>query len=373
VSSPILPAAGNGTGNEEKGETPVASVAAGVNATATINTTAVGNDTANNESTADLADDFQKILRSQQEGLSPEFKNQSPQEKYLKALSSLNKCSLVGMNDKGMAKAMHQTSRTPESWLQTYLQSMEQDSTLASPNLVRDREDFADCQDVRKYLGENTQLITFCEKVVAATSPSFLKEHVMPSAMMRKCAEDPIQARSLIDHSTNARECDLKNEDRHNMLANYFAMANPIGEGTRLSGSSVDSRIPTKKLECVDTDEGKERMPPPIVTCPFSLKEKLLALDDTQAKGLNRLRSEFAPHVNELLKMVHDDFDDEDTKSKKIHAKHPAPAQHGSNIYPGARQFIRILDFRALPVPVGSLEFILPGFYPTRALPQLAA
>ena len=50
------------------------------------------------------------------------------------------------------------------------------------------------------------------------------------------------------------------------------------------------------------------------------MKEKLLALDDTQAKGLNRLRSEFESHENELLKMVHDEFDDEETKSKKIHA-----------------------------------------------------
>jgi hypothetical protein len=219
-----LPAAGNGTGNEEKGETSSTSVA-GVNATTTINTAAVGNDTADNESVADLADDFQKIPRSKQDGLSPEFKNQSPKEKCLRALSSLSEHSLIGMNDKGMAKAMHLTSRTPESWLQTYLQSMEQDSTLASPNLVRDLEDFSDCQDTRKHLCENMQLITFGEKVVAVTSPSFLKEHAMPSAMMRKCAEDLIQARSLIDHGTNAREHDLKNEDRCNMLANYFAMA----------------------------------------------------------------------------------------------------------------------------------------------------
>jgi hypothetical protein len=316
-----LPAAGNSTGNEEKGETPLASVA-DVNATTTINAAAVGNDTADDESVADLADDFQKILRSKQDGLSPEFKNQSPQEKYLRALSSLSKHSLTGMNDKGMAKAMHQMSRTPESWLQPYLQSMELDSTLASPHLVRELEDFSDCQDTRKYLGENMQLITFGEKVVAVTSPSFLKERATPSAMMRKCAENLIQARSLIDHGTDAREHDLKSEDRYNILANYFAMANPIGEGTHLSGSSIDSRVPTKKLECVDTDEGMERTPPPIVTCPFSLKEKLLALDDARAKGLNRLRSEFTSHENELLKMVHDDFDDEDAKSKKIHAVH---------------------------------------------------
>jgi hypothetical protein len=102
-----LSAAGNSTGNEEKGETPLTSVA-GVNATTTINTAAVGNDTADNESIADLADDFQKTMRSKQGGLSPEFKNQSPQEKYLRALSSLSKCSLTGMNDEGMAKAIHQ-------------------------------------------------------------------------------------------------------------------------------------------------------------------------------------------------------------------------------------------------------------------------
>jgi hypothetical protein len=72
VSSPILPAAGNGTGNEEKGETPLTSV-------------------------ADLADNFQKILRSQQEGSSPELKNQSPQEKCLRALSTLDDHSLMRM------------------------------------------------------------------------------------------------------------------------------------------------------------------------------------------------------------------------------------------------------------------------------------
>ena len=325
VHSPNLAAAGNSTGNEEKGGTPLASVA-GVNATTTIDTAAVGNDTADNEGIDNLADNFQKILRSNQDGLSPEFKNQSPQEKYLRALTSLNKYSLTGMKDRDMAKATHQTSRTSESWLLTYLRSMEQDSTLAPPSLVLDLKEFSDCQDIRKYLGENMQLITFGDKVVAVTSPSFIKEHVMPSAVMRKCAEDLIQARSLIDHGTDAREHDLKSEDRYNILANYFAMANPIGEGTRLGGSSINSRIPTEDSEYIDTDAGMETTPPPIVTCPFSLKEMLLALDDTQAKGLNRLRSEFESHENELLKMVHDEFDDEETKSTKIHAVHKQTA-----------------------------------------------
>jgi hypothetical protein len=71
-----LSATGNGTGNEEKGEIPLTSVA-GVNAMPATSTTAFGNDTVNNESVADLADNFQKVLRSKEEGLSPELKNQS--------------------------------------------------------------------------------------------------------------------------------------------------------------------------------------------------------------------------------------------------------------------------------------------------------
>ena len=229
VHPPNLSVAENSTGNEETGATPLTSVD-GVNAPTTID------DTADDEGIDNLADNFQKISRSNQDGLSPEFKNQSPQEKCLRAPTSLNKCSLTGMKDEELARAMHQTSKTPESWLLTYLRCMEQDSTLAPPSLVRDLEEFSDCQDTRKHLGENMQLTTFGDKVVAATSPSFIKEHAMPLAMMRKCAEDLIKARSLIDftptssNTEGTREHDLKSEDRCGTLANYFAVANPIGE-----------------------------------------------------------------------------------------------------------------------------------------------
>jgi hypothetical protein len=202
VSSPILPAAGNGTGNGEKGETPLTSVD-GVNAANAISTTAVGNDAVNSESVAELADNFQKILRSEQEGLSPELKNQSPQEKCLRALSTLDNHSLMRAKDREMAKAIHQSSKTSESWLQTYLQSVAPESTLTPAKLVQDLKEFSECQDTRKYLDENMQLVTSGDKVVVVTSPDFLKEHyVMPLGMMRKCAKDLIEKRTLMDYGT---------------------------------------------------------------------------------------------------------------------------------------------------------------------------
>ena len=94
LSSPTLSAAGNGTDNKERGEIPLTSVD-GLNAATTIDTTAVGNDTVNSGSVAELADNFRKILRSEQEGLSPELRNQSPQEKYLRALSTLEPHALM--------------------------------------------------------------------------------------------------------------------------------------------------------------------------------------------------------------------------------------------------------------------------------------
>ena len=78
---------------------------------------AVGNDT-DQDCVANLTDHFQKILRTEQEGLSPELTNQSPQEKHLRALSLLDKHSLGRMKDKELAKAVHQASKTEESWLQ---------------------------------------------------------------------------------------------------------------------------------------------------------------------------------------------------------------------------------------------------------------
>ena len=132
----------------------------------------------------------------------------------MRALATLNKNSLMRMQNKDLAKAIHQTSKTPESWLQTYLQSVAQESTLASASLLQDLKDFSDCQDTRKYLDENLQFVTFGEKVVAVTSPGFLKEHVKPSAMMRKCSKHLIQARCLIDYNTEEGVYDLKDEDR---------------------------------------------------------------------------------------------------------------------------------------------------------------
>jgi hypothetical protein len=208
-SSSTASAAGNGTGNKGKSEIPLTSVA-GLNAATVIDTTAVGNDTVNNGSVAELADNFQKILRSEQEGLSPELKNQSPQEKYLRALSTLEHHSLMRVTDRNMAKAIHQSSKTPESWLQTYLQSMVPESTLATAELVQDLKEFSECEDIRKYLDENMQLVTFGDKVVVVTSPGFLKEHVVPSAMMRQCAEDLIEKRTLFGYTHLAVNLQLR-------------------------------------------------------------------------------------------------------------------------------------------------------------------
>jgi hypothetical protein len=105
-----LPVAGNGTGNEEKGESPLTSGAC-VNAAPATSAIAVGNETAHAGSIVDLADNFLKTLRAEQEGLSPEFKNQSPQEKCLRALATPNKNSLTRMQNKDLAKAIHQASK----------------------------------------------------------------------------------------------------------------------------------------------------------------------------------------------------------------------------------------------------------------------
>ena len=299
LSSPTWSAAGNSTDNKERGEIPLTSVD-GLNAATTIDTTAVGNDTVNSGSVAELADNFRKILRSEQEGLSPELKNQSPQEKYLRALSTLEHHSLMRVTDRNMAKAIHQSSKTPESWLQTYLQSMAPESTLASAELVQDLKEFSECEDIRKYLDENMQLVTFGDKVVVVTSPDFLKEHVMPSAMMRQCAKDLIEKRTLLDLGNNEISYDLQDEDRYNILANYFTMASASGEegGVYYSGSRIRSRIKTKDDSeddrgVWDTDMLKEDTSLSTLMFPFTLKEKLVALEDTQAKGLKSLRSEF--------------------------------------------------------------------------------
>jgi hypothetical protein len=202
LPSPALPAAGNGTGNKDQGENPLTS-GVGVNATPTTTTTNAGNGTVYTESMSDLADEFQKVLRAEQEGLSPELKNQSPQEKHLRSLALLNKYTLMGMKDEEQTKAIHYAFKVSNSWLQTYLQSMAQEKTLAPVRLVQDLKDVSDSQDVRKYLDENLQHVTFGDKVVAVTSPGFLLEHAKPPVMMRKCAIDLIKARSLMDYSTD--------------------------------------------------------------------------------------------------------------------------------------------------------------------------
>ena len=323
-SSSTVSAAGNGTGNKEKGETPLTPVA-GLNATTAIDTTAVGNDTVNNEHIADLAENFQKILRSEQKGLAPELKNQSPQEKYLRALSTLDNLSVLRMEDRDTAKAVFQASKTSESWLQAYVQSISPESTLAPAQLMQDLKDFSECQDIRKYLDENMQLVTFGDKVVVVTSPGFLKEHVMPSAMMRKCAKDLIEKRTLLDYGTKETCYFLQDEDRYNILANYFTTATAGGEegGVYYSGSRIRSRIETKDDSeidrgVIDTDMLNEDTSPSTLMVPFTLKEKLVALEVTQAKGLKSLRSEFQSHEDQLLKMVVNDLDDSKEQSEKI-------------------------------------------------------
>ena len=289
-SSSTASAAGNGTGNKEKGEIPLTSVA-GLNAATVIDTTAVGNDTVNNEHIADLADNFQKILRSEQKGLAPELKNQSPQEKYLRALSTLDNLSVLRMEDRNTAKAVFQASKTSGSWLQAYVQSISPESTLAPAQLMQDLKEFSESQDLRKYLDENMQLVTFGDKVVVVTSPDFLKEHAMPSAMMRKCAKDLIENRSLMDYGTGESEYYLQDEDRYNILANYFTMASPSEEdkGAHHSGSRISRRIRTKELgtEDTDTNMSEKAISPSTLIMPFTLEEKLVALEDTRAKGLS--------------------------------------------------------------------------------------
>ena len=332
LSSPTLSAAGNGTDSKERGEIPLTSVD-GLSAATTSDMTAVGNDTVNSESVAELADNFQKILHSKQEGLSPELRNQSPQEKYLRALSTLEQYSLIRVADRNMAKAILQSSKTSESWLQTYLQSMALESTLASAELVQDLKEFSECEDIRKYLDENMQLVTFGDKVVVVTSPDFLREHVMPSAMMRQCAKDLIEKRTLMDYGNNEISYDLQDEDRYNILANYFTVASASEEGgVHYSGSRIRHRIKTKK-DCFthtedsdgeggvwDTDMSSEDTTPSTLMVPFTLKEKLVALEVTQAKGLKLLRSEFQSHEDQLLKMVVNDLDGEKEQSEKIAA-----------------------------------------------------
>ena len=73
-------------------------------------------------------------------------------------------------------------------------------------------------------------------------------------------------------------------------------------------------------MEDADAHVTEEARTPPIIISPFTLKEKLVALDDTQARGLKRLRSEFQSHEDKLLKMVYNEFDDADAKSEKISA-----------------------------------------------------
>jgi hypothetical protein len=66
-------------------------------------------------------------------------------------------------------------------------------------------------------------------------------------------------------------------------------------EGHHLNGCILERLLRTEDnvMETEDTDvHGTGAVTPPIVIRPFTLKEKFLALDDTQAKGLKRLRSD---------------------------------------------------------------------------------
>jgi hypothetical protein len=159
---------------------------------------------------------------------------------------------------------------------------------------------------------------------VVVTSPDFLKEHAMPSAMMRKCAKDLIEARSLLDYNAGESEHYLQDEGRYNILANYFTVASTIEEegGTHFNGSRLRRRVRTKDndVEDADTNVAEETTSPPTLMVPFTLEEKLVALEDTQAKGLHRLRSEFQSHEDQLVKMVINDLDDEKEQPEKITA-----------------------------------------------------
>ena len=106
---------------------------------------------------------------------------------------------------------------------------------------------------------------------------------------MRKCTKDLIEARSLLDYNTGQSEYFLQDEGRYNILVNCFTMASTIEEegGTHFNGSRLRRRIRTEDNEVrnTDTNMAEEATSPPILMVPFTLEEKLVALENTQAKG----------------------------------------------------------------------------------------
>ena len=119
-----------------------------------------------------------------------------------------------------------------------------------------------------------------------------------------------------MDYGTGESEYYLQDEDRYNILANYFTMASPSEED---KGDRISRRIRTKELDTEDTDTNvsEKAISPSTLIMPFTLEEKLVALEDTRAKGLKCLRSEFQSHEDQLLKMVVNDLDGEKEQSEK--------------------------------------------------------
>jgi hypothetical protein len=145
-----------------------------------------------------------------------------------------------------------------------------------------------------------------------------------------------------MDYGTGESEHYLQDEDRYNMLANYFTMARTSEEegGVHYSGSRIRRRIRTKDHfaedggvpEDADTNVLEEDTFPSTLMVPFTLKEKLVALEVARAKGLECLRSEFQSHEDQLMKMVVNDLDDSKEQSEWLRVA------HGGSGWGGARR-----------------------------------
>ena len=94
----------------------------------------------------------------------------------------------------------------------------------------------------------------------------------MPSAMMRKCAKDLIEKRTLLDYGTGETVYHLQDEDRYNILANYdtspwLAPVRKSEESTTVDLASVvvfEQKTNFRKLEVSGTPicQRKIRVPP---------------------------------------------------------------------------------------------------------------
>ena len=217
---PVQPERGNAPASSKMtvlGDT--SQIGTGGNTSSTPSSAAVGNDT-DQDPVANLLEEFQKIMRSEQKGLSPEFAKQSPQEKYLRAMSLLDPYTIGRMEDRDNARALNQATKIEESWLHKYLDDFQLDSALAPAQMVLALEGIDDCKG-------NIQFVAFGEKVVAVTSPEFLIKNVKPAAMLRQVATDLIIARSKLDQvEGDDTEYQLTEQDHYNMLANHFSMVN---------------------------------------------------------------------------------------------------------------------------------------------------